>query len=131
VNAANAPCTQTWPGPSAFAASSSKVTATTLATTAPTTIASTVAALSACARATRFMCPASARRRTTRTQSRYDQVATFQPIRARESRVRTSGQKTPATPPSTAQIRRRWCGWSAAARAFLSAGAARRVTRQG
>jgi hypothetical protein len=57
-------------GAGALAASSSKVTATTLATTALVTIASTVAALSAWASATRFMCPASARRRTNRTQPR-------------------------------------------------------------
>jgi hypothetical protein len=100
VIAANAPCASTWPGPAALAASSSKVTATTLATTAPATIASTVAAFFRLRQGDRFMCPASARRRTTRTQTRYDQVATFQPIRRASSSVRRRARRRRRRPPS-------------------------------
>ena len=121
-----------WLGPAALAAINSKTTATRLATAALVTTSSTVAALSAWASATRFMCPASARSSRNRTQPRYDQVATFQPISKRDSNVCTSGQETPAMAPITAQISRRWCGRSAAARRALSGvGEERRVTRQG
>ena len=82
---------------------SSKTMATRLITAAAATTARTLAALSAWAKATRLMCPESARVSMTATQPRQSQASTFQPIRARDSSVCTSGQAKQATRPATAQ----------------------------